>query len=520
MDVSSRALAVTGPRTARGYVVAAIGTAAATGLLLAFRGDVSKTNVVLAFLLVVVASAAVGGLGPGLLAAALGFLAFDFLFLPPYHTFIVTETQDYLSLGVYLVLALVVSLLVGALERRRSQAERRERETRTLFELSTSLVAHGSLDDTLHSVACTVRTLFGLAGCAIVLADGEGGTRVAASDGRLPDHLDERLAGATAGRSVGVRGPAEGDLEPGRALTIPMRAGDTLVGAMVVVAGDPGSLGFGEEERRVLATFANQAALAVEQGQRDEERRRGEALVETDRLRTALLNSVSHDLRTPLAAIKASASSLLDPEVEWDEAQRREFLMTIDAEADRLTRLVDNLLDMSRIEAGALDPRPVVTSVADLIGPVVRRARERTRRRIDVDVPDSLPAVLADPVQLDQLLTNLLDNTRIYAPNGPVAVVARPGRSGEVEIRVVDHGPGIPKPERERVFDQFYRLKAGGKRPDGTGMGLAICRGIARAHRGTLWVETTPGGGSTFVLTLPTASSPQAVPSKPGTAAR
>jgi two-component system sensor histidine kinase KdpD len=500
--------------------VAAIGTAAATGLLLAFRGDVSKTNVVLAFLLVVVASAAVGGIGPGLLAAALGFLAFDFLFLPPYHTFIVAETQDYLSLGVYLVLALVVSLLVGALERRRRQAERRERETRTLFELSTSLVAHGSLDDTLHSVACTVRTLFGLAGCAIVLADGEGGTRLAASDGRLPDHLDERLAGATAGRLVGVRGPAEGDLEPGRALTIPMRAGDTLVGAMVVVAGDPGSLGFGEEERRVLATFANQAALAVEQGQRDEERRRGEALVETDRLRTALLNSVSHDLRTPLAAIKASASSLLDPEVEWDDAQRREFLMTIDAEADRLTRLVDNLLDMSRIEAGALDPRPVVTPVADLIGPVVRRARERTRRRIDVDVPDSLPAVLADPVQLDQLLTNLLDNTRIYAPSGPVAVVARPGRPGEVEIRVVDHGPGIPKPERERVFDQFYRLKVGGKRPEGTGMGLAICRGIARAHGGTIWVETTPGGGSTFVLTLPTASSPQAIPSKPGTAAR
>jgi two-component system sensor histidine kinase KdpD len=518
MDVSSRALAVTGPRTALGYTVAVGGTTAATGLLLAFREDVSKTNVVLAYLLVVVAAAAVGGLGPGLTASALGFFAFDVLFLPPYRTLVVTEAQDYLSLGVYLVIALVVSLLVAAVERRRMQAERRERETRTLFELSTSLVAHGSLDDTLQSVACTVRALFGLAGCAIVLADGEG-TRLAASDGRVPDHLDERLAGATAGRSVRVRGPVEGDLEPGRALTIPMRAGDTPVGAMVVVAGDPGSLGFGEAERRVLATFANQAALAVEQGQRDEERRRADALVETDRLRTALLNSVSHDLRTPLASIKASASSLVDPEVEWDEAQRREFLVTIDAEADRLTRLVHNLLDMSRIEAGALDPRPVETPVADLVGPVVRRARDRTHRRIDVDMPDDLPAVMADPVQLDQLLTNLLDNTCVYAPSGPVGVVARPGRAGEVEIRVVDHGPGIPKPERERVFDQFYRLKAGGKRPEGTGMGLAICRGIARAHGGTLWVETTPGGGSTFVLTLPTAGSRQAVPSEPRTAA-
>jgi two-component system sensor histidine kinase KdpD len=299
-----------------------------------------------------------------------------------------------------------------------------------------------------------------------------------------------------------------------------MRAGETVVGALVVVAGGPGSLGFGEAERRVLATFANQAALAVEQGQRDEERHHAEALVETDRLRTALLNSVSHDLRTPLASIKASASSLLDEEVSWDAEQRREFLTTIDTEADRLTRLVHNLLDMSRIEAGALDPRPVETSVADLVGPVVRRARQRTRQRVDADVPDNLPAVLVDPVRADQLLTNLLDNARVYAARGPVAVVARPGSAaGEVEIRVIDHGPGIPGPERERVFDQFYRLKAGGKRPGGTGMGLAICRGIARAHGGRLWVETTPGGGSTFVLTLPVADIRLASPSEPTAAA-
>ena len=514
MDVSRRVLAVTGPRTALGYTVAVGGTTAATAGLLLFRDSASKTNVVLTFLLVVVAAAAAGGLGPGLAASALGFLAFDFLFLPPYNTFVVDDRQDYLSLGVYLLIALVVSLLVGAVERRRVQAERRERETRTLFELSTSLVAHGGLDDTLEQVARTVRTLFDLAGCAIVLADGDGGTRLAASDGVVPDQLDERLAGV----SVGVRGPAVGDLEQGRALTVPMRAGETVVGALVVVAGGPDSLGFGEAERRVLATFANQAALAVEQGQRDEERHHADALVETDRLRTALLNSVSHDLRTPLASIKASASSLLDQEVSWDAEQRREFLATIDTEADRLTRLVHNLLDMSRIEAGALDPRPVETSVADLVGPVVRHARQRSRQRVDTDVPEDLPPVQVDPVRVDQLLTNLVDNARVYAPGGPVAVVARPGAAGEVEIRVIDHGPGIPGPERERVFDQFYRLKAGGKRPGGTGMGLAICRGIARAHGGRLWVETTPGGSSTFVLTLPVAGTRPA-PSEPTAAA-
>jgi two-component system sensor histidine kinase KdpD len=259
----------------------------------------------------------------------------------------------------------------------------------------------------------------------------------------------------------------------------------------------------------VLATFANQAALAVEQGEQERERTRAEALVETDRLRTALLNSVSHDLRTPLASIKASASSLLSPDVEWDEAERRQFLATIDAEADRLNRLVHNLLDMSRIEAGALDPHMAETTVDDLVGPVVRRARGSSRQRVDIDVPESLPPVLVDPVRIDQVLTNLLDNARKYA-GGPVAISARAAGKA-VEIRVVDHGPGIPVPERDRVFDQFYRLKGGGRRPEGTGMGLAICRGIARAHGGALWLETTPGGGSTFVLSLPVAEQTAAV---------
>jgi two-component system sensor histidine kinase KdpD len=475
MDVPRR-LAVGGPRGALGYVVAVGGTILVTLPLLAFRAELSKTTVVLAYLLVVTGAAAAGGLGPGITAAGLGFLAFDLLFLRPYHHVIVDDPQDYLSLGVYLLVAVVISLLVASTERRRAQAERRERETRMLFELSTSLVAHGSLEDTLRGVVRTVRSLFDLAGCAIVLPSGDGdGFRLAAVDGEVPGEHDER---------------------------VPMRSGGQVVGALVVVAGGPGSSGFGEAERRVLATFANQAALAVERGQQEEQRNRALALQETDRLRTALLNSVSHDLRTPLASIKASASSLLDREVRWSDAERDEFLATINTEVDRLTRLVHNLLDMSRIEAGALDPRLVESSLAEVVGPVVRRARAASRQRVDVDVPDELAPVLVDPVRLDQVLTNLLDNASRYATGSPVQVVARQDGDG-IELRVVDHGPGIPVPERERVFDQFYRLKGGGRRPEGTGMGLAICRGIVQAHGGALRVETTPGGGASFVLTLP-----------------
>jgi two-component system, OmpR family, sensor histidine kinase KdpD len=506
LDMQARSyqhrLDVHGPRTGLGYLIAVLGTAAATLGLLAVRPDVSKTNVVLTFLAVVVAAAATGGLGPGAVAAVAGFLAFDLLFLPPYHTLVVSDRQDYLSLAVYLLTAFVVSYLVGALERRRIQAERREQETRTLYELSTSLVAHGSLDDTLTSVVRTVRSLFNLAGCAIVLPDGRDGVRIAARDGETPPGL-ERILAPTSGTGLGGR------LQPGQALTVPLRAGAEPVGALVVVAGGPGSPIFGEAERRLLATFANQAALAVEQGRQEDERARTRALEEIDRLRTALLNSVSHDLRTPLASIKASASSLLDPEVEWNQRERHEFLVTIDEEADRLTRLVHNLLDMSRIEANALDPRVEETSLAEIAGSVVRRVRSSASgsprgQRVDVRVPETIPPVLADPVLLEQVLANLLDNAVRYADGSPIAVVGRE-LEDSVELRVIDHGSGIPEPERERIFDQFYRLKGGGKRPEGTGMGLSICRGIVAALRGGLRVETTPGGGATFILTLPLA---------------
>jgi two-component system sensor histidine kinase KdpD len=501
-----RRLDVHGPRTGLGYLIAVLGTGAATLGLLAVRPEVSKTNVVLTFLLVVVAAAATGGLGPGAVAAAAGFLAFDVLFLPPYRTLVVNDRQDYLSLGVYLLTAIVVSYLVGALERRRAQAERREQETRTLYELSTSLVAHGSLDDTLASVVRTVRSLFDLAGCSIVLPDGDG-VRVAASDGETPTGL-ERILAPTAGSGIG------GQLQPGQALTVPLRAGAEPVGALVIVAGGPGAPSFGEAERRLLATFANQAALAVEQARQEDERARTRTLEEVDRLRTALLNSVSHDLRTPLASIKASASSLLDPEVHWSDQQRREFLVTIDQEADRLTRLVHNLLDMSRIEANALDLRLEETSLAEIAGSVVRRVRASASQRIDVHVPESVPPVEADPVLLEQVLGNLLDNAVRYADGSAIAVVGREV-GDSVELRVIDHGPGIPEPERERIFDQFYRLKGGGRRPEGTGMGLSICRGIVSALRGNLRVETTPGGGATFVLTLPVAERPVVEPGTP-----
>ncbi len=542
-----RRLDVRGPRVGLGYGVGVAGTVVVAAVLLPFRGELATTNVVLVFLLVVMAAAASGGLGPAATAAALGFLASDVLFTPPYYRLVVTEQQDWLSLLVYLVVAVVVSALVGASEQRRLRAEQREHETHTLYELSASLVSHGSLEATLDAAVRTLRGLLGLAGCAIVLRGGGGGSgdrggdgiaRVAASDGELPgsDGLEEATAAALSWEGRTASAQPDLPLAPGELLAVPMRAAGQPVGVLAVVAGPApggsagagaGGSGLGTAERRVLESFAGQAALAVEQARKDEAWARTRALEATDRLRRALLNSVSHDLRTPLASILASASSLLDPEVPLDEQERGQFLTTIEEEAKRLARLVHNLLDMSRIEAGAVDPHLAEIWLPDVVNPVVQRLRQIPSEQIvAVDVPESLPPVLVDPVRLEQILSNLLDNARRYAGSGLVRVSGRV-KADAVELRVADHGPGIPAGEREAIFAQFYRLQPDQRpRPapasagagSGTGMGLAICRGLAEAMGGAIWAETAPGGGAAFVVRLPRADRTAARTASPGQA--
>jgi two-component system sensor histidine kinase KdpD len=483
-----------------GYAVGVGGTAVAAAAMLPFRTNLDPTDVVLVFLVVVVGSAATGGLGPGVLAAVLGFVASDVLFVQPYARLQVSKARDLVSLAVFLLVTLVVSALVGTSEQRRARAQQRERETHVLYELSASLVAHGTLEATLQRAVRTLCRLLDLPGCAVVLVDDHGKNRVAAREGALPNDLVESaLAGAGARGQSGAEAPAPGEL-----VAIPMRAANRLVGVLAVVGGADGE-GLGEAEGRMLASFAGQAALAVEQARSEQAWAKARALEATDRLRRALLNSVSHDLRTPLASILASAASLLDPQVELDEPERKQFLTTIEEEANRLARLVRNLLDMSRIEAGAVDPRIAEVWLPDVVHPAVQRVRQiPSEQIIAVDVPEALPCVLVDPVRLEQVLANVLDNARRYGGDGLVRVHARHDGSA-IELRVVDHGPGIPAGERERVFSHFYRLDSPSRAGGGTGLGLAICRGLLEAMGGRIWVETAPGGGAAFVIHLPTA---------------
>jgi len=271
----------------------------------------------------------------------------------------------------------------------------------------------------------------------------------------------------------------------------------------------------------LFTAFCDQIALAIDRFGLQQQAIHAEALRESDQLKNALLGSVTHDLRTPLAAIQASVGSLLDPDVSWTEAERQEFFETIESSADRLSRLVNNLLDLSRLEAGVAEPEKQWYPIENVTASVLDRL-ELTKRtqgyHIEVRVPDDLPLVPMDHAQIEQVLTNLIENAVKYSPSGSTIQIQAKTQGTpptELEVRVVDQGIGIPSHELKAIFDKFYRVQqvrlpwASNRPPSGTGLGLAICASIIQAHGGQIWAESQPGKGSTFIFTLPI---PQTMP--------
>jgi two-component system, OmpR family, sensor histidine kinase KdpD len=295
---------------------------------------------------------------------------------------------------------------------------------------------------------------------------------------------------------------------PGRAEFLPLRAGERRPGVLELVHAEGGEIG-GERER-LLLTFANGAALALEQDRLAAEERAATIARESDRLKSALLSSVSHDLRTPLAGIKAAATSLLQPDIVWTEEDRHAFAADIDAEAYRLTRLVANLLDLSRIEAGAIVPNLEWEDVEDLAARVVHRMRLTMPGRDIRLIAGPVPPVRVDVVQMEQVLTNLVENALRYSDAAsPVDIRVHVNQSpAVVEIAVADRGIGIPEAELAHIFDTFYRVAQRGRRMEGTGMGLAIVRGLIEVNHGTVSVASEPGQGSTFTVSLPIEPMP------------
>ena len=472
VEIAEQVLSAPGRRQAVvGSVVAVAGPLIVTmiGSALSERRTVIPA---LLFILAVVAAAAVGHLWPALLSAAVSFVCLDYFFTPPQHTFRVSKAEDLFALGVFLVVAAVVSAAISIALEQRSMAEFREHQVRALYFVTSRLLSGQPLDDVLADLASSLRALYGSNAARLMVVDAGGRLRERAASG-----------------------------EPGSApLTeVPLVAEGRVVGKIEMAGGSAG----GRAEREVLQTFAGQLALALERARLGEEAEAARLEAEASRTRAALFSSVTHDLRSPLASITASASSLLEEGVPFSEEQRNDLLRTIFEESQRLNRLVGNLMDLSRLRAGALTLEVQPVPIEDLISSVVERLRPALAGRpLRIHVREDIPPVPMDAVQMDQALTNLLENAIRFSPPGSEISLSANRWEDSVEIRVADRGPGIPAALRRKVFEEFYRADAGNGRA-GTGLGLSITQAVVAAQGGSIWIEDTPGGGATVRLRLP-----------------
>ncbi len=402
------------------------------------------------------------GLIYAVLVSIASMLAFNWFFLPPVHTFTLSDSRNWFALAVYLVTAVVVSGLAASARRRATEAEQREVETALLADVATSLLEGGDVAGQLNSISERVAAILKARSASIVIG---------------ADH-EPTTTGAP----------------------IELWAGNRRVGTLELVEGGEPNLA---ARRRLLPALASLLAVAVDRERLANEAFEAEALRRSDTMKTAVLRAVSHDLRSPLTAIRAASDGLEDQTLSLTDDDRRELLDTISVEVRRLERVVDNLLALSRLQAGALAPMPEVWTVEDLVYGSLAEVG-RSTERVNVSVPADTPPVLVDAVQMRQILGNLIDNALKFSPEGsPVTVRVNRTRK-EVIVRVIDQGRGLPENELEHVFEPFYR-GAPAQDQTGTGLGLAIARGFAEANGGRLWAESRPGQGAGFALALPPA---------------
>lgn len=489
-----------------------------TGVVAAVRALADVGNASMVYLLAVLASGVAFGVGPAIFASFASFLAFNFFFIEPHYTLTVGDEEQWVALVLLLVTGLVTGQLAVALRGRARQAERRQRQAIVLYDV-VRLMGETDLKDALVAVAERLRAELGFEGVLIAFGGGalaaahaEAGKREALDLARRAMTTSETILSrgstptmsdrGTPGRWIRIVSPTSRDRRGDRTLTVPVQVAGSRVGAIVLVR-KPGPSRFTESDARLLSAVANQLGFTLERLQLQRDATEAEVLRRTDELRTALLNAVSHDLRTPLSSIIASAGSLLQEDVAWTEEQRQEFAQSIVDEAERLNRLVGNLLDLSRIQAGSMRPAKGWYDLGSLVNEVTGRlGRLAGERTIVVDVPDQLPPVPFDYVEIDQVLTNLIENALKHTPSGSRIDVKVGIVNNEACVEVADTGSGIPANALHDLFKPFYRAPAGtGHR--GAGLGLAVARGLVEAHGGRIWAENRAEGGARFVFTLP-----------------
>ncbi len=488
---------------ARAYVGSLAFVAVSLAVALLLHQVVGIASVSLTFLTAVLAVAVVYGLWPALFASFASVLAYNFFFLPPLYTFTIADPENVVALFFFGITAVIASNLTARVRAQAITARQRARTTEELYQFSRKLAGAANLDDllwaTVHQIALMLRVH------VVILLPDDG--RMTVRAGFPPeDSLD--AADLAAAKWSWERNHAAGrgaDTLPGaKRLFLPMQTGRGAVGVIGIDRDEPGPI-LTPDQHRLLDALADQAALAIERVNLVEDVDRARLVTETDRLRAALLTSISHDLRTPLASILGSATSLTTQGDSLDAAARLDLTRNIQDEAERLNRFIGNLLDMTRLESGPLQLRTGPVDLADAIATALRRASKvlvdhRTQALLEPDLP--MPEL--DEVLFEQVLFNLLDNAGKYAPAGSLVTIRAWRENGHVCVQVLDEGPGIPARDLEHVFDKFYRVGGADSRRAGTGLGLAICRGFIEAMHGTITATNrTDRSGAAFTITLP-----------------
>jgi two-component system sensor histidine kinase KdpD len=477
-----------------GSVVGVLAALALGGAMLPLRAHLNLATIALVFVIPVVAGVVIGGRPAGLISVAGGFLVYNLAFIPPYWTLAIDQAQHWAALVAYVIIMLLVTEVVVRLEQARVVAQTREAKAQHLFEMSEVLLGDKSIPELAEAIVQEMCLAFRLEGAAL-LVPVEGRLEIVASSG-MPF-----AAGEMTSLPPGERPPVALSTSTSTASiqTLALSAAGRPIGLMLLHGLPDDPVG-----REHLPTVANHLALALERAELRERVHQVELLEEIDRLRDALLGAVSHDLRTPLATIKIASSTLLDPNASLGPEDIDELYLLIDVQADRLTRLVNNLLDMTRIRTGVLEVRRVPSSLHDLVTTVTTELAPMLEgRRVEVDIPAGLPPVDVDQVLVEELLSNLIDNAHRHSPeDGAVVIAAERRGSDHVVVTVTDHGSGVPRSERTAVFETFVRFDTGGR----AGLGLAIAKAFIQAHDETIWVEDPPGGGARFAFTLPVAN--------------
>ncbi len=460
------------------YVLALLLVGLTTGALHLFGSVLDVQIATVGYLVPVVISTLAWGLGPGIVAALAAFFAFNYFFIEPRFTLLVSRSQDLLVLVAFLAVAAVLNQLLGRIRSALSAAQQREHEAMRLYEFSTALAGRHTDQSIARTVAQYTLETF-QADRVEVLVEASG---------------DQSLSSVS--------------LPPDRS-TAPDRP-PTAITPLLTARGLQGEIrvwldrtAITPAEDRLLKTFATQGALALERSQLARSETRAQVAEESDRMKTALLSSVSHELRTPLAAIKAAVTSIRGGTIDRHSTAHDELLATIEEETDQLNALVGNLLDMSRIEAGVLQPQRKWNDLEEIVGAALARLKQAARHHhLEIAVPDDMPLIPVDFVQIQQVFTNLIGNGLKYAPEGTtIRIEARRRDRETVVARVINHGPPVPEEHLARIFDKFYRVTAA-ERVTGTGLGLSICKGIVEAHGGRIWAENL-ADGLAFNFTLP-----------------